>query len=31
MSEAARSIKALTDSLERNPEALLTGKKEAKP
>lgn len=31
MSEAARSIKALTDSLERNPEALLTGKKEAAP
>ncbi|WP_299435951.1 MlaD family protein [uncultured Rhodospira sp.] len=26
VSEAARSIKALTDSLERNPEALLTGR-----
>lgn len=28
LSDAARSIKALTDSLERNPEALLQGKKE---
>lgn len=28
MSDAARSIKALTDSLERNPQSLLTGRKE---
>jgi len=31
LSRAAQAIRALADSLERHPEALLRGKKEQKP